>query len=122
VSGEHDRYWAKSISTRLKKSGTIHVRRDKTEYIQEITRNGFFDLIVLDGMYRDECVLPSLAFLKKSGVIVWDDTDRQEYRKGMDFLFERGFLRISFFGCAPITFVSKETSIYYRRDGNILGI
>ena len=80
-----------------------------------------FDVVVLDGGDRCVCARSAPAALNSSGVILWDDTDRPEYRPGFDFLRDHGFARIEFVGHSPIVNIAKETSIFYRPQ-NILGM
>lgn len=80
-----------------------------------------FDIIVIDGRDRVNCVKNSLKALKSDGVIIWDNCDRQEYDEGYQFLFDNGFRKIEFIGMIPIVSCKSETGIFYK-SGNCLGI
>jgi SAM-dependent methyltransferase len=80
-----------------------------------------FDIIVIDGKQRVACVKNSLKALKKGGVIIWDDTERIDYKEGFDFLSENKFKRLDFYGLAPIIHTESTTSVFYR-IGNCLDI
>lgn len=44
------------------------------QYMKSIASWGeVFDIIVVDGLYRDECILISLSFLKKGGYLIVDN-------------------------------------------------
>jgi hypothetical protein len=77
--------------------------------------------VVIDGRQRVKCAHHAVPALNGSGVILWDNTERPEYREGTEFLKERGFRRVDFVGMAPINESASMTSIFYR-DGNCLGL
>jgi precorrin-6B methylase 2 len=80
-----------------------------------------FDIVVIDGSDRVRCARNCLGALKPDGVILWDNTDREEYRPGFELLREQGFRRVDFIGMAPIVLFECSTSIFYR-DGNCLDL
>jgi hypothetical protein len=80
-----------------------------------------FDVVVIDGRDRVNCAKNSLLGLKSNGVVIWDNSDREEYREGYEFLLNNGFRRIDFAGMGPINANGWTTSVFYRSD-NCLGI
>lgn len=54
-------------------------------------------------------------------MIIWDNSDRERYAVGFDFLKEREFRRVDFWGVGPINHQEWCTTIFYRQD-NCLGI
>jgi hypothetical protein len=56
----------------------------------------------------------SLEALKSDGIIIWDNSDREEYEDGYRFLFRNGFKKIAFVGLTPVVNVKSETGIFYR--------
>lgn len=80
-----------------------------------------FDIIVIDGRDRVNCVKQSLCALKDDGVILWDNTDRERYQEGFDWLTQRDFRRLDFFGMGPRAVEGWPTSVFYRED-NCLGL
>jgi hypothetical protein len=59
--------------------------------------------------------------LTEDGVIIWDNTERTRYRKGLDALEGQGFRRLALRGPSPINTWASETCILYR-PANCLGI
>jgi len=56
------------------------------------------------------------------GVIIWDDTFREYYSSGFDYLSEKGFKRMELKSVVYMTpGYGHTTSIFYRKD-NCLGI
>jgi hypothetical protein len=124
TSVEHDREWFSKISPRLPANASVsHFElMCDGDYCRAITRcDETFDIVVVDGRDRVNCVRAAIAKLSDRGVIIWDNTDREKYRPGIDFLSERGFRRIWFAGLTAIATDRNETSIFYR-DDNCLGL
>lgn len=80
-----------------------------------------YDVIVIDGRRRNFCMEQSLKRIKPDGVIILDNSDRQEYSPGIDWLFDGNFRKIDFSGFCPIVNYKSQTSIFYRST-NILEI
>jgi len=80
-----------------------------------------FDIIVVDGRERVECIRHSLPALKEPGVILLDDAERPEYAAGIQFLKDRSFRRLDFWGIAPGMLDEKSTAVLYRPN-NCLNI
>ncbi len=80
-----------------------------------------FDLVVVDGRDRVNCVRQSVDHLTRGGVILLDDTERERYRPAFDFLAGHGFRQLTLSGVKPGTPCRCQTTIFYR-DGNCFGI
>lgn len=80
-----------------------------------------FDIIVIDGRDRVNCAKNSLGALKEDGVIIWDNSNREQYREGYSYLIQNGFKRLDFEGLGPNATRAWCTSIFYR-DNNCFGI
>lgn len=124
VACEHDASWYEKISKQIPPNAQIFqidlVRGGAySEKILEYP--GQFNIIVIDGRDRERCAVNSLEALTPDGVIIWDNSDRDCYKKGMQELRDKGFRQLSFVGLAPICAWKCETSVFYR-DGNCLGI
>lgn len=52
-------------------------------YLRSIEGTGLYDLIVVDGRLRVQCLTAAIAHLKPDGIIVFDDSGRQRYRAGI---------------------------------------
>jgi hypothetical protein len=78
-------------------------------------------VILIDGRDRVNCARHCIACLASSGLIIWDNSDRDYYQEGYDYLRENGFRRIEFVGLPSIVNERGQTSIFYR-DDNCFGI
>lgn len=125
VSVEHDLAWFNAMKDQLVSHPNVeYLHRDLENgtYAKEITNySGIFDIIVLDGRDRVNCCLNSLGALKEKGVVIWDNSDREEYAEGYQFLKSNDFKRIDFHGLGPINSRAWCTSIFYREE-NCLNI
>lgn len=83
--------------------------------------DGPFDVVVIDGADRVRCAHVAPEALAPGGVIVWDNSDRDEYREGYEHLRGLGFRRLDFHGLGPVNHYGWCTSVFYRPD-SCLGI
>ncbi len=86
-----------------------------------LNESKLFDLIIIDGRDRVNCIKNSISRLSEHGIIILDDSQRHQYQTGIDFLIENNFKYISFTGISAGTYKKKATSIFYRKD-NWIGI
>jgi hypothetical protein len=117
ISCEHDLAWYQKILAIKPENAEIFQidLQDGKSYSHKIAEyQNRFDIVVIDGRNRVNCAKNALAALKAGGVIIWDNTDRQEYQPGIDFLHEQGFKKIDFFGMVPVTTEGCVTSIFYK--------
>jgi len=116
VSCEHDQTWADRVADSLPSNATLMRRSLGGGYAEAIRGLGPFDVVVVDGRDRARCAEEAVTELADNGVIVWDNTNRERYRSGMDSLTTQGFRRIDFFGFIPMGERPSITSIFYRPD------
>jgi len=124
TSVEHEREWYEKVVSRAPANVIMtHVPLDYGgAYAAKIAEHAQrFDIVVLDGRDRVACARNSLGSLKEDGVIIWDNSDREEYAEGFRFLHDQGFRKIEFVGYAPACIDRTETAIFYRSE-NCLGI
>ncbi len=75
---------------------------------------GYFDVIVIDGMARVACAGLASDWLKPGGLIVFDNSDREEYADAYRFLIDAGFARMDYWGPGPINAYEWCTSIFTK--------
>jgi len=121
---EHDRGWYDRTLARLPENARLTHRPHEPggAYCREAAAAGrTYDVIVIDGRDRNHCAQACQPALKDDSVIVWDNSERDEYRDGLAFLASEGFRELRFEGLGPVNPYPWRTSILYRRD-NCLGI
>jgi hypothetical protein len=124
VSVEHDKGWYDTMSKdRPANSEIIFCELEKDgDYCRvPIKLQEKFDIIIVDGRDRVNCCKQAVEALTPNGVIVLDDSERDFYKPGVDFLLSKGFKHIPFSGISPGLFYLKSTSVFYKAD-NCLGI
>ncbi len=123
-SCEHNKNWYQKVKNGLPRNVIIrYIALNKNgDYSTASTRSKLkFDIIVVDGRDRVNCAKYAVEALSKRGVIVWDNTDRKRYTKGITSLTNAGFKRLDLHGMAPIIPVMSVTTIFYRSN-NCLNI
>lgn len=123
-SCEHDLDWAQVVQPLLPNNARLHLLvLDQTgKYSTAMADTGrTFDVVVIDGRDRVNCARSCLQALKPDGVVIWDNSDLEEYVAGYEHLHNLGFRRIDFHGLGPINAYAWTTSAFYR-DLNCLGI
>ena len=121
---EHNKEWYEKVKLMLPKNAEVVLssETDSAIYSGEISkRNSKFKIIIVDGIFRNESLAASLDYLKDDGVVVFDDTERDDYNVSFKLLKEKGFKRLDFRGMRGITSIINTTSIFYRSN-NCLSI
>lgn len=123
VSCEHHPEWYTKLKPKLP-SNVEYLKKDLEtgEYRDEILAyRDAFEIIIIDGRDRVECAKNCLNALKEDGIVLWDNSDREQYTPGFSHLLDSGFRRLDFWGLGPVNRYPWCTSIFYR-DRNCLGI
>ena len=102
VAVEHDAQWAAEVSSDLPGNGMIVVKGLNDGYEKEIDHHGLFDIVVIDGRNRSQCVSAAPQALKPDGIIIWDNSDKSRYAEWIKHLLHEGFREIAFRGMTPI--------------------
>lgn len=120
ISVEDNRKWYERIKSQLPANSQV-VYRSSEGFAGEITNYGSFDIVVVDGSERVQCVKKSIKHLTDEGVIVFDDTYRDEYEPAFELLEKENFSEIFFQGMGPVSSALQRTSVFYR-PGNCFNI
>jgi precorrin-6B methylase 2 len=124
VSVEHDQAWFNKISASKPSNSEMIFCELETggDYSKmPASMDLKFDIIIVDGRDRVNCCLQSLEALSDTGVVVLDDSERENYADAIRFFLKEGFKELSFSGISPGLFYRKSTSVFYRTE-NCLGI
>lgn len=113
VAVESDRQWFDRISGACPANLLLGLQTDKESYVTSIAgQEGKFDVIVIDGKWRNACMAFCDAYLNINGLIIVDNSDR--HYKGCDLLREKGFFQIDFSGFSPINRYASTTSVLIK--------
>ena len=96
----------------LKSFSPQHVGSYFDDYVKTISayHDQSFDVIVVDGRQRNACFKVALRKLKPDGIIVFDNFDREIYKKSR---YYPNLSYISIEGLMPFGFVIGTTAIFY---------
>ncbi len=126
---EHDQFFVKTLQPELPDNGYLLVPGDgnSKEYENmgavafEQNDRKEFDILIIDGIKRNECFDNSIQYLKDDGIIIWDDSSRDSYAVSFERLKSLGFKRLAFEGLKPGDRSVDETSVFYRAN-NCIGL
>lgn len=121
ISVEHQKKWADIMNTKLPANASVVLssKGDYADYINTLDEK--FDLIIVDGIDRVNCLKNSIKNLGESGVLLLDDSSRKEYAEAIRFAHQKGFKSIAYRGLKPTGIGIDESMLFYRPD-NCLGI
>jgi hypothetical protein len=104
---------AASVSSKARSNRKGYTECSFDEYVSSIDRvDGTFDLIVIDGRARVSCLAKSLARLSPGGMILFDNSNRPEYRLAINSC---GLQERVTRGLAPALPFPSQTSILTQR-------
>jgi tRNA A58 N-methylase Trm61 len=121
-SVEHHLEWYEKVKKELNDNCTLEfIELDNGYELAADRWSEDFDIILVDGRKRVECVKNSLSKLKENGVLILDNSEREEYKEAFKIMKESGFKRLDFFGIAPGYISLSCTTVFYRTN-NCLNI
>ena len=124
TSVEYDQKWFYFIKNKMPNNARI-IYKDKDVdggYCRAISETGKkYDIVIVDGRDRVNCVMQSINCLSEQGVIILDDSHREKYKQAINYSKEKGFRAISLEGLKAPSYKAYETTILYRNN-NCLGI
>jgi len=97
----------------IRNNQLIHFRPELSEDYYLAINHGiheFCDIIIVDGKQRDKCCRQTIPKLKKSGILILDNSDR--YPKLCQSLRDSSFIQIDFHGHGPINSYTWTTSFF----------
>ena len=110
---EDNQEWFEVVSKTKRNNQVILHRDDEASYVNSILEQGkLFEIIVVDGNWRYECVVEAIKSLKDGGMIVLDNSDRKIEKECAKIIRAQGFIQIDFSGFGPINNYSWTTSVF----------
>jgi hypothetical protein len=119
TSLEYDEVWFADIKARAPANVRLILQRNDVDgdYCRVIASTGDrYDVVVVDGRDRVNCVKHSVSALSPRGVIVLDDSNRESYGEGIEFARKSGFKALSLEGLKAKGGGSYRTTILYRQE------
>jgi hypothetical protein len=120
TSVEHDEAWLSQVKNDKHLGHEVILRKDVVSYSQAILESDQeYDIIVIDGIFRNECAESSLKRLSPGGVIILDNADW--YTDVSKFLKDKGFFQVDFNGFGPCNKYCWTTSILFPAKNVLSG-
>ncbi len=123
VSVESDRYWYEKLRPKCPENVNLIYQPFElgNTYSRLVSSGGRkYDIVVIDGHAREECIVNACLALTRQGVILLDDTHRR-FPEIDQHLSRAGFMRIEFEGLKLGGITVDRASLFYRKN-NCLGI
>ncbi len=114
TSVENNQQWSARVERMLPSNGRVIFRESPEEFVRAIDQVGKVDVIIVDGIVRSECYQYASSFLTERGVILADDSAREDFCSSWQGLEAQGFKKLTFTGITPSHFVKSQTSVLYR--------
>jgi hypothetical protein len=108
---EHSREWFDELEASVESAELLY-RPDRDSYVSALRESGAsFDVIVVDGVWRERCVDEAIARAAPHTIIILDNSDW--YHEAGARLRTAGFLDISFSGFGPCNNYTWTTSLFF---------
>lgn len=124
IAVENDKQWIEMLTPKLPENAKVIYKEinEKNEYLYAIASfQKKYDIVVVDGRRRNDCVMLAVDYLTTRGVVILDNADREDYQPAKDFMEKKGFKRIDFWGISPIVAINTCTCVFYQPE-NCLNI
>lgn len=115
VAIEDDPSWYQQIKPKLPTNVEYILVDNKEDYVQGIHRFAeLFDVIIVDGSHRFDCIKSARERLSTAGMIILDNADW--FTKSTAFLRDTDLLEVDMAGFNPINGYISTTSIFLSRN------
>lgn len=124
TSLEYDKHWYQLLKPQVSESVDLVFQQEDIDgdYCRVIVeQKKKFDVVVVDGRDRVNCIKQSFTALSERGVILLDDSQRERYLEGIVLAEAKGFRVLHMSGLKATGGRTHRATILYR-DGNCLGI
>lgn len=121
---EHNREWFDHLQSKiLENCNLIYCELEYGgDYSRAATNTGeLYDVVFVDGRDRVNCATEAALALGDSGVLIFDDFEREKYQDAAIKLKEKGYKQLNFWGFKPGFFDRSNSALFYR-DDNVLGL
>jgi precorrin-6B methylase 2 len=119
ISVEHNQLWFNKVNENLPNNVTlIFVPLDfNATYCKSIHQfNHKFDIVLVDGRDRVNCVKQSIAKLSEKGIIILDNSTREKYKEIFEWMTHRQFRHLTFTGIVAGGFKLEAATIFYKSE------
>jgi len=118
-SVENSAYWYEQMNAQVPANANVTlVPADiDGDYCRSILNlNKTYDVVIIDGRDRANCLLQSLTKLSPKGVVILDDSSRERYKPLIAIALEHGFRFLHFEGLKPTATGLHRSTLFYRSE------
>jgi predicted O-methyltransferase YrrM len=115
ISIEHDQDWFNKTKNNIRSNQRLFLRNNKDEYVKSINEfESEFDIIIIDGLYRQDCAKEIKNLNRESGIVILDNSDW--YAETAKFLRDSmDMIQTDFHGFGQINNYTWTTSLFLTR-------
>jgi hypothetical protein len=114
---EHSKEWYEQVKNFALPKHELYYASEN-QYVEIVDSfQKTFDIIVIDGIRRNDCVHKSPSLLNKGGLIILDNSER--YPELCEHLRNQDFIQVDMHGLAPINEFTATTTLFFERSFNI---
>jgi hypothetical protein len=111
---EHNKEWFDSLQKNLLQNQKLFLSTLENYATFPSSLGLKFDIIIIDGMLRKECVDASFDLIEQGGMILLDNSER--YPDMCETIRNKSYFQIDFHGFGPINEYTSVTSIFISSD------
>ncbi len=117
ITLEGDKEWYQLIKTQMPNNVSLNYidmthREEFNDLVEKVISSQTFDVIVIDGLYREEALDIAMQHISPSGVIIVDNSEAYgAYERMAKTDFTQ---RVDFYGHAPGVILPHSTSVFWR--------
>jgi len=100
-------------------SSSLDKNKSFESYVKSIDAfpDEYFDIVVVDGRSRTNCIAHAKTKIKQGGYMVVDNSERAYYFDGNDFLSnKKEWEALHFIGSVPYSFGFSKTSFFHKKS------
>lgn len=108
---EDDPAWYDTMKGKSAQLRGISLRTTSEAYASAIAEVGQqFDIVIIDGVWRNECAAETLAYVRKEGLVILDNSDW--YTDVAGVFRGHGYFQVDFNGFGPVNNYCWTTSVF----------
>jgi hypothetical protein len=113
---EHAINWFNKLKPKLFRNQSLILTTEENYINSAYKLNRKFDVIIIDGILRTECVSVAPSLLAKAGMIIFDNAERNP--ELCEMLRNEDLIQIDMHGFGPINEYTWTTSLFFDRNFN----
>ena len=124
ISIEHDATWFEFVKDMINENNSEIYFKELSyggAYSSSILEYSDVDIVLIDGRDRVNCAKNAVTQLSSKGIIILDDSQRENYQEAKTYIVSKGFKVLNLVGMNVGRPMRKVTTIFYRED-NCLGL